>query len=35
MNIFIHDITVQEREKLRGNDIENPEKDLFNEYPKR
>ncbi|XP_060569116.1 neuroglian-like isoform X2 [Ruditapes philippinarum] len=25
---------VQEREKLRGNDIENPEKDLFNEYPK-
>lgn len=25
---------VQEREKLRGNDAENPEKDLFNEYPK-
>lgn len=25
---------VQEREKLRGNDAENPDKDLFNEYPK-
>ncbi|XP_053377458.1 neuroglian-like isoform X2 [Mercenaria mercenaria] len=25
---------VQEREKLRGNDLENPEKDMFNEYPK-